>query len=192
MLPLMIDRAIDAIHAGLIVGLPTDTVYGIGADPFDEDAVESLFAAKGRPGVKPIPILAAGLEELGAIARIDEATRDRVAPLWPGGLTLVLPRLSGMPRWLGDHSADSVGVRVPDHAVALELLRAVGPLAVTSANRSEDAPTRDEVEARTALGGAVAVYLVGRGSGGPPSTVVDLTGPSPRVLRRGAVEWPTS
>jgi tRNA A37 threonylcarbamoyladenosine synthetase subunit TsaC/SUA5/YrdC len=93
---------------------------------------------------------------------------------------------------VGDPEADTVGLRVPDHRVALGVLRRFGPLAVTSANRSGDEPATDEVEAQTALGGAVAVYLEGRGSGGPPSTVVDATDDPPRVLRAGAVEWAMS
>lgn len=184
-----LQRALRALTEGRIVGLPTDTVYGIGADPFRKEAVEALFEAKGRPGVKPIPILAADVEQVRQVALLDDRTARRASLHWPGGLTLVLHRKAGLPAWVGDTGRDSVGVRVPDHPVALALLASAGPLAVTSANRSGEEPAADERSARAALGDHVAVYLRGRGSGGPASTVVDLTGPEARVLRAGAVEW---
>lgn len=182
-------QALQALRAGHVVGLPTDTVYGIGADPFREEAVASLFAAKGRPEVKPIPLLAADMDQVRRVAVLDDRTARRAGPHWPGALTLVLPRASGLPDWIGDAERDTVGVRVPDHPVALELLDAFGPLAVTSANPSGKSPAQDDEEARAALGDAIAVYVPGRGSGGAASTVIDLTAAEPRVLRPGPVEW---
>jgi tRNA threonylcarbamoyl adenosine modification protein (Sua5/YciO/YrdC/YwlC family) len=181
--------ALDALARGLIIGLPTDTVYGIAADPSIREAVESLFAAKGRPGVKPIPILAAGMDDVQRVALLDEDTAQLLAPYWPGGLTAVLPRAPGVPDWIGDPVLDTVGVRVPDHPAALAILEKAGPLAVTSANRSGQPPAVDAASARAALGDRVAVYVAGEGAGSEPSTVVDLVGDAPRVLRRGAVEW---
>lgn len=187
-----VESALRALGRGEIIGLPTDTVYGIGADPFRREAVEALFAAKGRPGVKPIPILAADLDGVRRVGVLD----DRVAAIatrhWPGGLTLIVRRVAGAPDWVGDAVADTVGVRIPDHPVALEVLERFGPLAVTSANRSGRPPADDDASAREALGDAVAVYLAGRGSGGPPSTVVDITSAPGRVMRVGAVEWAES
>lgn len=185
-----LDPAVAALREGRIVGVPTDTVYGIAADPFLEAAVEALFAAKGRPAVKPIPILAADLEQAMRVGVLDEAAADAAAAHWPGALTLVVPRAEGLPDWIGDPAAGSVGVRVPDHPAALALLAVAGPLAVTSANRSGEAAAGDHHAARATLGDAVAVYIEGSGGGGAASTVVDLTGPNARILRPGPLEWP--
>jgi tRNA threonylcarbamoyl adenosine modification protein (Sua5/YciO/YrdC/YwlC family) len=183
------DDAIAALERGELIGLPTDTVYGVAADPGRRDAVEALFAAKGRPGVNPIPILCADVAQARSVGVLDDTVAAIADRHWPGGLTLVVRRVPGSSDWVGDPVADTVGVRVPDHPVALEVLHRFGPLAVTSANRSGEEPATDEAGAEAALGDAVAVYLPGRGSGGPPSTVVDATGDPVRVLRRGAVEW---
>jgi tRNA threonylcarbamoyl adenosine modification protein (Sua5/YciO/YrdC/YwlC family) len=185
----MIDDALAALARGELIGLPTDTVYGIAADPSSREAVAALFAAKGRPGVNPIPILCADVAQARSVGVFDDAVAGHAERHWPGGLTLVVRRVPGTPEWVGDPVADTVGVRVPDHPVALEVLRRFGPLAVTSANLSGDEPATDQDEARDALGASVAVYLEGRGSGGPSSTVVDATEDPPRVLRHGAVEW---
>lgn len=187
-----IGRAIEALAAGSIVGVPTDTVYGIAVDPRERAAVEGLFGAKGRPGMKPIPILCADLDQARTVGIVADDVATIAAGHWPGGLTIVVRRIPGSADWVGDPSSDTVGLRVPDHPVALELLRRSGPLAVTSANRSGGAPTIDDEGARRALGDLVAVYLKGRGSGGRPSTVVDVTVDPPRVLREGVVEWATS
>ena len=181
-----------AIAEGRIVGVPTDTVYGIAADPFSEEAVRSLFLAKDRPEVMPIPILVADIEQAARIGVLDDAALTAAAVHWPGALTLVVPRAPGLPAWIGHPESGSVGIRVPDHPVTLALLEAAGPLAVTSANRSGYPPASDDGTARAALGPAVAVYLEGGGAGGASSTVVDLTGLEPQVLRSGPVVWPTS
>jgi tRNA threonylcarbamoyl adenosine modification protein (Sua5/YciO/YrdC/YwlC family) len=185
-----VDRAVAALREGRIVGVPTDTVYGIAADPFCEAAVEALFAAKGRPAVKPIPILAADKDQAMRVGVLGEVALDAATVHWPGALTLVVPRADGLPDWVGDPAAGSVGVRVPDHPAALALLAAAGPLAVTSANRSGEIPVGDHRSARASLGDAVAVYIEGSGGGDTSSTVVDLTGLHPRILRPGPVEWP--
>jgi len=185
-----LDLAVAALREGRIVGVPTDTVYGIAADPFCEAAVHALFSAKGRPAVKPIPILAADQEQIMSIGLLDDEAGAFADDHWPGALTLVVPRVDGLPEWVGDPERGSVGVRVPDHPAALALLAVSGPLAVTSANRSGDAPAGDDRSARASLGDSVAVYLEGSGGGGAASTVVDLTGPEPRILRPGPVEWP--
>jgi len=189
-MPVSLDLAVAALREGRIVGVPTDTVYGIAADPFCEAAVRALFSAKGRPVVKPIPILAADTEQIMNVGVLDEGARALAADYWPGALTLVVPRVDGLPEWVGDAGRGSVGVRMPDHPAALALLAASGPLAVTSANRTGDPPAGDDRAARASLGDVVAVYLEGSGGGGAASTVVDMTGPEPRVLRPGPVELP--
>jgi tRNA threonylcarbamoyl adenosine modification protein (Sua5/YciO/YrdC/YwlC family) len=114
---------------------------------------------------------------------------DAVARYWPGPLTVVVRRMPAVPWWIGDRIKGTVAIRVPDHPVALDVLGRFGPLAVTSANHSGAPPAADDVAARSALGDAVSVYLVGRGSQGAASTVVDLTGHEATVLRPGPVAW---
>jgi len=186
-----IKRALRALRAGQIIGLPTDTVYGIAADPFDEAAMAALFAVKGRTDDKPIPVLGASRQDLGTVALIEGAAASAAAH-WPGALTIVVPCAPHAPRWLGNPVTRTIAVRVPDHPVALALLRRSGPLAVTSANRSGGPPAIDHTAARGILGDAVAVYLEGEAPGGRSSTVVDLTGPVPVVLRPGPIDWSES
>lgn len=185
-----LDAAVDALSAGLLVGFPTDTVYGIAADPSFEAAVEGLFAAKGRPGIKPIPVLAASLDDVRTVAIVDATVESVADRHWPGGITLIARRAAGVPDWIGSRQHDTVGVRIPAHPTALALLERSGPLAVTSANRSGSPPASSAAEAEAHLGPAISVYVAGEAGGGSSSTVVDLSGPEPRVLRRGPVEWP--
>jgi len=181
--------ALAALHRGEIIGLPTDTVYGIAADPMQRSAVERLFTAKGRPAIKPIPILAASIEDLRRFVVMDDDVSAIAGRHWPGGLTLILLRAPAMPDWVGDPGRDTVGVRIPDHPVAQEILTAAGPLAVTSANRSAEEPALDAAGAIETLGDSIAVYLPGVASGGEASTIVDLSAREPRILRQGSVEW---
>jgi L-threonylcarbamoyladenylate synthase len=180
-----LDAAIAALRRGLIVGVPTDTVYGIGVDPMNHQAMKRLFAAKGRSGDKAIPILAASLADARGLGAVPDAVERH----WPGALTVVVHRTPAAPHWVGDHGRDTVALRVPDHPVALALLARSGPLAVTSANPSGEPPASDDASARAILGDAVAVYLEGSAPAGRSSTVVDLSGPEPVVLRPGPVEW---
>lgn len=181
--------AVDALRRGAVVGLPTDTVYGLGVDPFLWEAVALLFTVKRRPAVKPIPLLAASVEQAEWVGVLTGAARAAVERHWPGALTVVVRRTPRLPDWLGDPVRDSVGLRVPDHPAALALLVESGPLAVTSANRSGAPPALDAAGARALFGAEVAAYLPGAGGGGAPSTVVDFTGRAPRVLRAGPVAW---
>ena len=184
-----IEAAVEALRGGAVVGLPTDTVYGIGVDPFQEVAMGSLFFVKGRGVDKAIPVLAADLQAVRLVALVAPELEGRLADHWPGALTAVLPKAADAPAWVGDVATGTVAVRVPDHPLALELLSRFGPLAVTSANESGAPPTLDDVEALAALGNRVAVYLPGVSPGGMSSTVVDLTGAKARVLRPGPVVW---
>ena len=184
----MIEEAIEAIAEGLVVGLPTDTVYGIGVDPQNEAAVARLYELKGRPAHKPVGLLVADVAQAQEIGVLSDAAAELAARHWPGALTLVVTPRVVLPDWVGDRYLRTVGIRVPDHPVALELLRRTGPLAVTSANRSGEPEAMSDVEARAIFGGGVAVYLEGKCPGGAPSTVVDATGAGLVVLREGPVE----
>lgn len=182
-----IDAAARAVKAGELVVIPTDTVYGIGARPDRKAVTARLFSAKARPRDLTLPVLAAGVEDAGRVGVLDDRARALGDRFWPGGLTLVLPRTELSRRWdLGDEKG-TVGVRVPDHPLPLDLLRITGPLAVTSANMSGGPTPSDCPGVRALFGQAVAVYLCSGPVGAVASTVVDLSGPEPRILREGAI-----
>ncbi|MFZ0492181.1 MAG: L-threonylcarbamoyladenylate synthase, partial [Acidimicrobiia bacterium] len=180
--PATIGDAVDALRAGLVVGVPTDTVYGIGVDPRNPDAVTALAGLKGRASDRPFPVLAASIDQALTLGAFNDAARRLAADHWPGPLTLVVTATSVVPGAEG-----TIGLRVPDHPTALALLETAGPLAVTSANLSGDEETRDDRQARAIFGGKVAVYLEGRSRGGIASTVIDCTAASPVILRAGPV-----
>lgn len=183
----MMERAVEAIGRGEVVGLPTDTVYGIGADPFDSDAVMRLFELKGRPDHKPVGVLVATFQQACEIADIDGAAAELAEEHWPGALTLVVTPRVVMADWVGDKQLRTLGVRVPDHPAAMELLAATGPLAVTSANVSDGPEAMSDEEARAIFGDQIRVYVPGVAPGGQSSTVIDATGIELRVLRDGPV-----
>lgn len=186
--PTGLEQAADAVRRGELVVLPTDTVYGLGTDAFSPDAVGGLLAAKGRGRDMPVPVLVGSPRTLDGIAtHLNGAARSLVEAFWPGGLTLVATAQPSL-RWdLGD-TGGTVAVRMPLHPVAIELLLATGPMAVSSANISGRPPATTVDEAVEQLGEEVAVYLDGGPSGEPvPSTIVDVTGEVARVLRAGAV-----
>ena len=176
-----------AIKRGEIVGVPTDTVYGLAADPYDEAALDRLYDIKGRNEGKPIAILVADLDQGLLLGAMSDRALDLAERYWPGAVTLVVPRLDTAPTWLGDTRRRTVALRCPDHPVALELLRYTGPLAVTSANPSGEGPVGTAEEARAVFEDDVLTYLPGEGGGGKPSTLVDLTHPSEMVLRDGPI-----
>lgn len=182
-----IEEAKTALGRGEVVGVPTDTVYGIAADPYHRDALDRLFELKGRPVERPVALLVAGLEQVRRLAEVTPEAERLAAEHWPGGLTLVLVRRDDLPPWLGDRTRGTIGVRVPDHPATLALLEAAGPLCVSSANRSGEPAARSEEEAERIFGLEVAVYLPGRCPGGEASTVLDLTVDPPAVLREGPV-----
>lgn len=180
--------AVGAARGGRLVVLPTDTLYGIGCDAFDAEAVAALLAAKGRGRDMPVPVLVGSWHTVdGLTARVSPQARELVQSFWPGGLSIVVDQAPSLAWDLGDTDG-SVMLRMPLHPVAIEVLREVGPMAVSSANVSGHAPAATVGEARDQLGDSVAVYL----DGGPAehavaSTIVDLTGESPIVLREGAI-----
>ena len=187
--PVGIEQATDAVRRGELVVLPTDTVYGLGTDAFSPEAVGDLLTAKGRGRDMPVPVLVGSPRTLDGIAtRLSPAARALVEAFWPGGLTLVANAQPSL-RWdLGD-TGGTVAVRMPLHPVAIELLQATGPMAVSSANTTGHPPATTADEAVEMLGDAVSVYLDGGASGEPvPSTIVDVTGAVPRVLRAGALD----
>lgn len=182
-----VETAVEAVRSGEVVGMPTDTVYGIGVDPLNEDAVTRLFELKGRPEGKPVGILVAGLPQALELAEINGAAAELAARYWPGALTLVVRPRVIMADWVGDAQRRTMGIRVPDHEVALGLLAEAGPMAVTSANLSGQSEALDDRQARSLFGSRVAVYLEGVSPGGEASTVVDATGGELTVLRSGPV-----
>jgi len=185
-----IKAAVDAVQRGDLVVLPTDTVYGIGADAFKTYAVEALLAAKGRGRQSPTPVLVGSRHTLdGLVYGLPQIAGDLVEAFWPGALTIVIEHAPTLQWDLGD-TAGTVAVRMPLHPVALELLRETGPMAVSSANKSGSPPAVTAEEAREQLSYSVAVYLEAGPCPDPvPSTIVEVTGPVPRVLREGAIPF---
>ena len=185
-----IDAAVTAARGGRLVVLPTDTVYGIGADAFNPAAVRSLLAAKGRGPDMPVPVLVGSWGTLSGLVQVmPKHARTLIEAFWPGGLSIIVEHAPSLVWNLGD-TRNTVMVRMPLHPVALELLRAVGPMAVSSANISGLPPATRVEEAQSQLAEQVAVYLDGGTSAvGVASTVVDLTGPEPVVRREGAVPF---
>jgi L-threonylcarbamoyladenylate synthase len=183
-----IEAASLAVQRGELVVLPTDTVYGVGADAFDPAAVRGLLAAKGRGREMPPPVLISAATTIDALAvRIPAYARALVEAFWPGPLTLVCHQQSSLQWDLGD-TRGTVAVRMPDHEVARELLERTGPLAVSSANRTGLPAATDADQAEEMLGDEVAVIVdAGQSPGGEASTIVDVTGDQGRVLRRGAL-----
>src|SRR5882672_4107620 len=179
-----IASAISALKGGRLVVMPTDTVYGIGADAFDGAAVAALLAAKGRGRDMPVPVLVGSWHTIdGLVYSVPHAARELIRAFWPGALSLVVQQAPSLQWDLGD-AHGTVMLRMPLHPIAIELLREVGPMAVSSANISGRPASVTVEDAHEQLAGLVAVYL----EGGPSaqqaaSTIVDLTGAQPRVLR---------
>lgn len=184
----MIARAVAAIQDGQVVGLPTDTVYGVGVDPFNLDAVAKLYELKGRPEHKPVGVLVATIEQAAEIGEFSDGAAALVRQHWPGALTLIVTPKVVLADWVGDRQRRTLGIRVPDHHVARELLELSGPLAVTSANESGGRETMNEREARDIFGDRVAVYVEGTAPGGAASTVVDATGAGLTTIRQGPIQ----
>jgi L-threonylcarbamoyladenylate synthase len=183
-----ITSAAAAVKNGGLVVLPTDTVYGVGADAFNSAAVSALLAAKGRGRDMPVPVLVGSWHTIDGLAMsVSTSMRNLVRAFWPGALSLVVRQAPSVQWDLGD-ARGTVMLRMPLHPVAIELLREVGPMAVSSANISGRPPAVNVGDARQQLGDLVDIYL----DGGPAaqqaaSTILDLTSPEPRILRSGPV-----
>jgi tRNA threonylcarbamoyl adenosine modification protein (Sua5/YciO/YrdC/YwlC family) len=185
-------EAADAIRHGLLVVLPTDTVYGVGADAFTPSAVDLLLTAKGRGREMPVPVLVDSRRMLdGIVDALSMEARDLADAFWPGPLTLVLRHTPSLSWDLGD-TRGTVAVRVPLHPVALDLIAATGPLAVSSANRTGFPPATTVEQAREQLADDVVIFLDGGAcESTTPSSIVDCTGDRLRVLRLGALDADT-
>lgn len=183
-----IAAAIDAVRGGRLVVLPTDTVYGIGADAFNNAGVTALLAAKGRGRDMPVGVLVGSWNSIDGLALIvPDTARELIRAFWPGALSLIVAQAPSLQWDLGE-ARGTVMVRMPLHPVALEVLKAVGPMAVSSANVSGGPPAVEAAEAQRQLGESVDVYLdAGPAEQGAASTIVDLTGPAPRIVRTGPV-----
>jgi L-threonylcarbamoyladenylate synthase len=178
------------IVAGGVVAYPTDTLYGLGADPRNADAIRQVFAIKGRPDDKPLPLIAGNLDAAEGVAILTPLARRLAGRFWPGPLTLVVQAHSSIVAEVHGGTG-RVGIRVPAHAVARALAEAAGgAVTATSANRSGDPPGSDPDEvAALAAYGLPTLLDAGPSPGGPPSTVLDVTGHVPLLLRPGAVAW---
>ena len=184
-----IARAVEALRAGGVVALPTDTVYGIAVALATPGGIERLFEVKRRPPDKGIVLLLADAAQAPTIGAMTPMAAALGATFWPGGLTVIVPQHTDVPLPAAlTGGASTIGLRVPDHAVPRALAAGVGPLPTTSANRSGLPEGRDASEIRAQIGADVDLILDGGPSaGGPASTVVDCTGERPVILRAGAI-----
>jgi L-threonylcarbamoyladenylate synthase len=181
-------EAASAVRRGELVVLPTDTVYGIGADAFSKEAVGDLLEAKGRGRTMPTPVLIGSPNTLhGLVTDFSELAWELVDAFWPGALTLVAKHQPSLQWDLGD-TRGTVAVRMPLHPIAIELLTEVGPMAVSSANLTGHPAPEDCDAAQGMLGDSVSVYLDGGPTpGNVPSSIVDVTREVPLLLREGAI-----
>ena len=189
--PDAVRAAADAVVAGEVIALPTDTLYGLAVNPHDADAVDRLFRLKGRPPGQPVPLIATDLAEVERWAgRLDGAAGRLAAAFWPGPLTLLV---RAWPQVVADvhGGTGAVGVRVPAHYVARAVTRAAGlPLVATSANLSgEPPPSRADAIHASIASGAAVLLDAGPTPGGLPSTIVDVRGSAPVLVRAGAIAW---
>ncbi len=169
-------RAAQLLRSGAVIAFPTDTVYGLAASADDEVAQKRIYSIKGRPAGMPLILMVAARSQLEGLVHIDSRAEALITKWWPGPLTLILHAVGG----------GTLGVRIPKHKVALGLLRHAGPLMTTSANLHGREPAMNAEEAEQ-LGGVMAVVDGGTAPGGTASTVLDLTGPDPHILREGAI-----
>lgn len=183
--------AASLVRGGWPVVFPTDTVYGIGCDPFSISAVDALLAAKKRGKGAPLPVLVGSWSAVDGLAfEVPRQARDLIEAFWPGGLSIVLTQAPTLSWDIGD-SRGTVTVRMPLHPIAIELLRDVGPMAVSAASGpTATAPVTTIDAAREQLADNVAAYLDGgQLTGAGTSTIVDLTGEKPRMLRAGSISF---
>ena len=187
--PTALLQAVRALGQGLPIGIPTDTVYGLAVDPFRPGATDRIFQVKRRPRDVSLPLLVTGIDQVLSVSTaVPDLALELMRRYWPGALTVVIPAKPGLGADLGDDEL-TVGVRSPDHPVALALCAAAGPLATTSANRHGE-PTMETAQAvAECFGDEVPVVLDGGVCAGSPSTVVDCTGLKLKLLREGRIPW---
>lgn len=186
-LPASIEAALDLLREGETIAFPTDTVYGLGTNAFYSPGIIKLFEAKGRDSNKAISVLVGTLEQVELLTdKLNHNVQKLIEHFWPGGLTIVVPKKKGIPELLSP--GDSIGIRMPNHPVTLELLKRFGPIATTSANLSggnNPQTARDvyeQLNTRTPL-----ILDGGKCPGGIPSTVVDCISDDIKILRKGAI-----
>ena len=185
-----IEAATEAVRAGALVVLPTDTVYGVGVDAFSPEAVRALLLAKGRGREMPPPVLVQSQRTVDGLAtNVPFYVKDLIEAFWPGPLTLVLQSQSSLMWDLGETNG-TVALRMPKDDIALRLLAELGPMAVTSANTSGQPPAKTAQDAEAQLGSAVSIYLdAGPRGDGLASTILDCSNEAPVILRTGAVSF---
>ncbi len=183
--------AVTAISNNEIVGIPTETVYGIGVNPTSQTAVNKIFELKERDEDKPLSILISSfydIHKLGVVSTIPEV----VELYWPGPLTIIVETTLEFSDGVGTKSPNTIGIRVPDNDLAIELLKITGPLAVTSANISGNEDVKSDVDAQNIFGDAIKHYIKGEALHGSGSTIIDLREEGGRILREGPLKWPPS
>jgi L-threonylcarbamoyladenylate synthase len=184
-----VDRAIEILKSGGIVAFPTDTVYGLGGDAFNSEVAERIYKVKQRPRSLPLPVLLADLTQVAAVVdSVPDIVRFLMKRFWPGGLTLVLPKAASIPEIISAGN-DKVAIRIPKHIVPLALIHGLGtPIIGTSANISHKPSPLTAREVEQQLGSQIDLIVdMGRCPGGLESTVVDITGGTPIILRQGII-----
>jgi len=187
--PQALEAALQTLRSGGLVVFPTDTLYGLGCDPTNPNALQAIYAAKNRPTLKAIPVLIGESSQLsGLVTALPPQAERLIHRYWPGPLTLILPKNPSLPPDLTPYPG--LAVRMPDHPFARKLLKVFGPLAVTSANISERENPQDAGEVRAQLDGRVDIILDGgRLRGGTASTIIDGTGAELKLLREGPIAF---
>ena len=186
-----IQKAIACIKNEEVVGIPTETVYGIGVDPLSQVAVDKIFNLKERDENKPLSILVHSFHDLIKLKIISKVP-EIVELYWPGPLTIIVESELNFADGVGTKNPNSIGVRVPDNELALELLKKAGPLAVTSANISGQEDITNEKDAESVFGDKIGHYLQGSALHGSGSTIVDFRDEEFKVIREGPLKWPPS
>ncbi len=186
-----IQKAIACIKNEEVVGIPTETVYGIGVDPLSQAAVDKIFNLKERDENKPLSILVHSFHDLIKLKIISKVP-EIVELYWPGPLTIIVESELNFADGVGTKNPNSIGVRVPDNELALELLKKTGPLAVTSANISGQEDITNEKDAESVFGDKIGHYLQGSALHGSGSTIVDFRDEEFKVIREGPLKWPPS
>jgi len=186
-----IQKAIACIKNEEVVGIPTETVYGIGVDPHSQAAVDKIFNLKERDENKPLSILVHSFQDLIKLKIISKVP-EIVELYWPGPLTIIVESELNFADGVGTKNPNSIGVRVPDNELALELLKKTGPLAVTSANISGQEDITNEKDAESVFGNKIGHYLQGSALHGSGSTIVDFRDEEFKVIREGPLKWPPS
>jgi len=185
--PQAISKAVETIKCGGTIAFPTDTVYGLAVDPFNPQALNRIYAIKERSIEKAIPVLIGDIQQIEMLVlEVNEPAKKLAGALWPGPLTLILPKAANIPDELTPYP--TIGIRMPNHEFTLRLLQATGPLATTSANISGDANPTTSEDVIEQIGGRIDLLIDGgKTPGAVPSTVVNLTGKSLKLLREGPI-----